>query len=38
MQSVTSVITDDATLVYHYDTETMRKSAQWKTANSPLPT
>jgi len=29
------VITGDETLVYQYDPETKRQSAQWKTANSP---
>ena len=31
------VITGDETWVYHYDPETKRQSAQWKTANSPRP-
>ena len=31
------VITGDETWVYQYDPETKRQSAQWKTANSPLP-
>jgi len=29
------VVTGDETLVYQYDPETKRQSAQWKTANSP---
>ena len=32
-----SVITGDETWVYQYDPETKRRSAQWKTANSPRP-
>ena len=31
------VSTGDETRVYHYDPETKRQSAQWKTANSPRP-
>jgi len=31
------VITGDETWVYQYDPETKRRSAQWKTANSPRP-
>jgi len=31
------VITGYETWVYQYDPETKRRSAQWKTANSPLP-